>query len=194
MNLEVIVASGAPSGTIGDARARLGALKEKYGGADSSSTESPITAPLSSSTSTLPAPPLPTALASTPKQSESASLLGSGTPPLQAGDDDQRRNTLFFGARGRPPGGKRSTVEAVAGASTELDSRGGKDQEANEGDVDLGLSDLEASLRGVGDGEDDDLEALIEAARIEAEAFGLKEKGTERDEESGEEDDDIDLT
>lgn len=88
--------------------------------------------------------------------------------PFQEGEDDCRdKGELFSVARGG--------------------------EEEDEVVVDLGLGDLEATLGDgggeAGDGGDGDLEALIEAARIEADALGLEKGGY--DDESEE---DIDLT
>lgn len=65
-------------------------------------------------------------------------------------------------------------------------------EESSEANVDLGLGDLEATLDGSAGDDSDDLDAMIEAARREAEALGLGAGKAGSDEESDE--DDIDLT
>lgn len=107
------------------------------------------------------------------------------------GDDCRDKGELFPVSRGGA-----TTSAVAAGASTELAATGGQVQEEDEGVVDLGLGDLEATLGDgggeAGDYDDGNLEAMIEAAKIEAGAIGL-EKGGEGDYDD-ESEEDIDLT
>lgn len=138
---------------------------------------------------------------------KSRPLGAAAAAPLE-GDGDLAKDSLFGGARKASPPLPPATeaAEEQAGPSTAVSQQGYHEEvyheeiyheevyheEPGEADVDLGLGDLEATLEG-GAGDDcDDLDAMIEAARKEAEALGLGGGNAGSDEESDE--DDIDLT
>lgn len=182
---DVIPVTEAPTGTIGDAQARVGALKDKYGGAPSSSSSFP---------SSSPSPPAPITASFQPNPKPAARRAGdAGEAILEGKEEDPDRGSLFGGARKVPPPPVASQPQASPSVATDVNEvTPAVASGALEGDVDLG--DLEASLgdegqEGVEEG-GDDLDAIIEAARREAEALGIGEEGV--DEESSE--DDIDLT
>lgn len=181
---DVIPVTEAPTGTIGDAQARVGALKDKYGGAPSSS----------SLPSSSPSPPARTTASSQPNPKPAARRAADAGEVILGGtEEDPDRGLLFGGARKVPPPPVASPPQASPSVATEVNEvTPAVTSGAVQGDVDLG--DLEASLgdegqEGVEEG-GDDLDAIIEAARKEAEALGIGEEGV--DEESSE--DDIDLT
>ncbi|CAM9310230.1 unnamed protein product [Laminaria digitata] len=205
---DAIPARETPSGTIGDAQARVGALQEKYGSgsrtaagarpAPPPSSASPLPAPPTAASSSSLSPPNPKPTAKNTPTKSRPPRAAAAAAPLD-GDDDLAKDSLFGGARKASPPlapaaavEKGGSAEEQEGLSTAVGQKG-YHEEPGEADVDLGLGDLEATLEeGAGD-DSDDLEAMIEAARREAEALGMGEgEAAGSDEESDE--DDIDLT
>lgn len=176
----------APSGTIGDAQARVEALKAKFGGAPSSSPSSSR-------------PPTATAASSPPNPKPATLRAGdAGEAKLEGVKEEKEeepdRGSLFGTRKASPPMASQSQALPSVVATDVAQVAPAPTPAAREGDIDLG--DLEASLgdegqAGGGD-EEDDLDAIIEAARREAEALELGEEGGVDDGESSEED--IDLT
>lgn len=218
-----------PSGTISAAQARVEALREKYGDADSASTTpSSSSSPSSPTVSDPPNPPatvLPPS-ASSPTANlkntttETAAAEGSGAESWRTafnaidnndsndvddGDDAAAKDALFGGTRkgqtmsspaGVFPDITGATVATIEGDSLARSSSRGDAPEGlvEAGDtVDLGLGDLEASLEAPGE-DDDDLDAMIEAARKEAEALGLGGGEGEGEQHDHSDEEDLDLT
>ncbi|CAM9839102.1 unnamed protein product, partial [Ectocarpus fasciculatus] len=184
------------------------------GGSGGAASVPPVPPPRPAVTSPSSRAPAPPNRKGTSEQAWRAESDGAGkASPQASGDEDSARGALFGGprkAKPSPPTAS-SAVETAAASSPaaagsawasgapeacptiQETAAGGPD----DAEVDLGLGDLEASLGMGGGGGDDDLEAMIEAARREAEGLALGGEGggaAEESDEEEEEEDDIDLT
>ncbi|CAM9195867.1 unnamed protein product [Ectocarpus sp. 12 AP-2014] len=187
------------------------------GGSGGASSVPPVPPPRPAVASPSSGAPAPPNAEGTSEQALRTESDGTGKASPQASDEDSARGALFGeGSRKAKPSpptassaadtaAASSPVAAAAAAAGSARPSGAPEacpiipetsaDGPGDAEVDLGLGDLEASLGTGGGGGDDDLEAMIEAARREAEGLALGGEGGGAAEDSDEEEeDDIDLT
>lgn len=183
-------AQPCPAGTIGDVKARVGALKAKHGASASPPVTTCNPSNLSHQWTPTSLPPVVENSASYAAEELGDTSLGDG------GMADKAKADLFGGMSAAVPAARKEVgnFSAITASPSGIPEGEEQAEPVNDAIIDLDLSDLEASLAQVeGAGEGNDLDAIIEAAKKEAESLQV-EGQTVGPEDVDEDEDDIDLT